>query len=44
MTPSNRAWAGAAPVLVLVAVRATHERNEAVNPTRGTTPARLSGF
>jgi nitroreductase len=31
MTERNRAWAAAAPVLVLVAVRATLERNEAVN-------------
>jgi len=31
MTERNRAWAAAAPVLVMVAVRATLERNEAVN-------------
>jgi nitroreductase len=31
MTPRNRAWAAAVPVLVLVAIRATLERNEAPN-------------
>ena len=32
LTPGNRAWAAAAPVLALVAVRLTLERNESVNP------------
>ncbi len=31
MTERNQAWAAAAPVLVLVAVRSTLERNDAVN-------------
>ncbi len=31
VTPKNRAWAKHAPVLVLVAVRKTHERNGAPN-------------
>lgn len=31
IAPRNRAWASAVPVLVLVAVRATLERNEATN-------------
>jgi nitroreductase len=32
LTPSNRAWAPAAPVLALTAVRLTLERNESPNP------------
>jgi nitroreductase len=32
LSPSNQAWAAAAPVLVLVTVRTTHERDDAANP------------
>ncbi len=32
LEPNNRVWAAAAPVLVLAAVRLTHERNESANP------------
>jgi nitroreductase len=32
LAPSNRAWAAAAPVLALTAVRLTLERNESPNP------------
>ena len=31
LVPSNRAWSATVPTLVLVAVRMTHERNDAVN-------------
>src|SRR5262245_37401846 len=31
LTPKNQTWAAAAPVLVLVAVRLTHEKDEIVN-------------
>jgi hypothetical protein len=31
LTPANQSWAAAAPVLVLVAVRPTHERDEHAN-------------
>jgi nitroreductase len=32
LTPRNQVWAASAPMLVLVAVRPTHELTEAVNP------------
>jgi nitroreductase len=44
LTGKNPAWAGAAPVLVLMAVRLTHERNDAPNRSAWYDAGQASGF
>jgi nitroreductase len=44
LTTKNQAWAGAAPVLVLLAVRETYERDGAVNTLAGYDAGQAMGF